>query len=55
MLMRLFDLKVMPKNLDATDGLAVAVCHFYQNGPDLLKPGKNSWEEFIRKNPGRIK
>ena len=32
MLMRMFDLKVMPKNLDATDGLAAAVCHFYQNG-----------------------
>jgi crossover junction endodeoxyribonuclease RuvC len=55
MLMRMFDLKEMPKNLDATDGLAAAVCHFYQNGIDLSKPGNKSWEECIRKNPGRIK
>ena len=25
----LLDLKTLPKNLDATDGLAAAVCHFY--------------------------
>lgn len=55
MLMRMFDLKEMPKNLDATDGLAAAVCHFYQNGIDLQKQGNKSWEEFIRKNPDRIK
>ena len=55
MLMRMFDLKEIPKNLDATDGLAAAVCHFHQNGIDITKPGKKSWEEFIRKNPDRIK
>jgi crossover junction endodeoxyribonuclease RuvC len=55
MLARIFGLKNRPENLDATDGLAAAVCHFYQKG----KPGKNlgskSWEDFIRKNPGRVK
>ena len=55
MLKRMFDLKEIPKNLDATDGLAVAVCHFYQNGINISKSGSKSWEEFIRKNPGRIK
>jgi crossover junction endodeoxyribonuclease RuvC len=55
MLMRMFDLKEMPRNLDATDGLAAAVCHFYQNGIPLTKAGSKSWEDFIRKNPGRIK
>ena len=55
MLMRMFDLKAMPKNLDATDGLAAAVCHFYQNGIEMSKPGSKSWEDFIRKNPDRIK
>ena len=55
MLMRMFDLKELPKNLDATDGLAAAVCHFYQNGINITKSGSKSWEEFIRKNPGRIK
>jgi crossover junction endodeoxyribonuclease RuvC len=55
MLKRMFDLKTLPKNLDATDGLAAAVCHFYQNGIPVDKTGSKSWEDFIKKNPGRIK
>ena len=55
MLMRMFNLKEIPKNLDATDGLAVAVCHFYQNSIKMPKAGAKNWEEFIRKNPDRIK
>ena len=55
MLARMFNLKEIPKNLDATDGLAVAVCHFYQKGGFVKKPGSKSWEDFIRKNPGRVK
>ena len=55
MLKRMFDLKNMPKNLDATDGLAAAVCHFYQNGVIQKKSGSNSWEEYVRKNPGKVK
>ncbi len=55
MLARMFDLKEIPKNLDATDGLAVAVCHFYQKGIIPGKSGSNSWEAYIRKNPGRVK
>ena len=29
MLQSLLSLKELPKNLDSTDGLAAAVCHFY--------------------------
>ena len=54
MLMRMFNLKEMPKNLDATDGLAAAVCHFYQNGIKMPKAGSKNWEEFIRKNDYRF-
>ena len=32
MLKSLLDLKTLPKNLDATDGLAAAACHFYNAG-----------------------
>jgi len=56
MLLRMFKLKELPKNLDATDGLAVALCHFYQK--EELAPtkgGSKNWEDFIKKNPGRIK
>jgi crossover junction endodeoxyribonuclease RuvC len=45
----------LPRNLDATDGLAAAVCHFYQKDIPDQSGGYNSWKEFISKNPGRIK
>ncbi len=55
MLARIFKLKEIPKNLDATDGLAVALCHFYQKGGFEKTSGPKSWGDFIRKNPERIK
>lgn len=53
MLMQMFNLKDLPKMLDATDALAVAVCHHNQNGP--MKVKKSSWEGFLKENPGRVK
>lgn len=55
MLARMFNLKELPRNLDATDGLAVAVCHFYQKEVPAGKPGTGSWEQYIKKNPDRIR
>lgn len=46
--------KDLPKKLDATDGLAVAVCHHYQNHY-TVKGAAKSWKDFINKNPGRVK
>jgi len=46
--------KEMPAKLDATDGLAVAVCHYYQNTYSV-KGAAKTWKEFINKNPGRVK
>lgn len=45
----------IPKNLDATDGLAAAMCHFYQR--QMIGDGKsyNGWEDFLKKNPDRTK
>lgn len=45
----------MPKDLDATDGLAAAVCHFYQLSSPLAAAGATSWKAFMSKNPGRVK
>ncbi len=53
----------IPKNLDATDGMAAAVCHFFQGGlptPSKTSSSKSSkkhgsWESFISNNPDRIK
>lgn len=42
--------------MDATDGLAAAVCHYYQNGKTKVN-GKsaNGWKSFVNANPERIK
>lgn len=53
MLMQIFNIKEMPKLLDASDALAVAVCHHYQNG--LLKNKSKSWESFLKDNPEKVK
>ncbi len=53
MLMQIFSIKELPKLLDSTDALAVAVCHHYQNGS--LKSKSSSWSSFLKENPGRIK
>jgi crossover junction endodeoxyribonuclease RuvC len=53
MLMMLFSIKELPKLLDATDALAVALCHHYQKGEKLTKT--KSWESFVRENITRIK
>jgi len=55
MLTRIFNLDEIPKNLDATDGLAVALCHFYRKETPSGSSSIKSWEAYIRKNPGRIK
>ncbi len=53
MLMTLFSIKELPKLLDATDALAVAVCHHFQKGTEKTKA--KSWEGFLKDNPGKIK
>ena len=54
MLQSLLNVKSFPKQEDATDGLAAAMCHFYQsNAPENLKEFK-SWKDFINKNPKRV-
>ncbi|MDD4921004.1 MAG: crossover junction endodeoxyribonuclease RuvC [Bacteroidales bacterium] len=41
--------------LDATDGLAAALCHYLQtNRPQMDKP-YNSWKDYIAKNPQKVK
>lgn len=57
MLQTLLAFKESPKHYDATDALAVAMCHHFQSGSVLGKTGKavKGWEEFIKKNPGRVK
>jgi len=54
MLQTVLNLKTLPKNLDATDGLAAAVCHFYNAGsPDTGKK-YTGWAAFVKQNEKRI-
>lgn len=53
MLMTLLSIREVPKLLDATDALAVAVCHHFQNGDSKSKT--KSWESFFKDNPHRMK
>ena len=39
--------------LDATDALAVAVCHFFQNQRTGAPAKTSTWEAFLKANPGR--
>ncbi len=41
--------------LDATDGLAAALCHFYQYKNLSGDKPFTSWKDFINKNPRRVK
>jgi len=56
MLVSLLKLKNIPKHLDATDGLAVAVCHYFQMGkPSNSGKTYSDWSSFVKANPKRSK
>jgi crossover junction endodeoxyribonuclease RuvC len=44
-------------SLDASDALGVALCHMIRisGGTGTKSQGKQSWGEFVRKNPDRVK
>lgn len=53
MLMTIFKFKELPKLMDATDALAVALCHHFQKGVTATK--SKSWGAFVTENPKRVK
>ncbi|WP_420571897.1 crossover junction endodeoxyribonuclease RuvC [Kordia sp.] len=55
MLQSLLGIKTLPKNLDATDGLAAAVCHFYNAGRVEVGKSYSGWASFVKQNEKRIK
>jgi len=55
MLMHILKFKLADIKLDATDGLAAALCHFYQTNNPVHEKGYNSWKDFMNKNPKRVK
>ena len=54
MLQQLLGLKELPKHFDATDGLAVAVCHYFNTGRIEKQQSYSGWEAFVKQNQDRI-
>jgi crossover junction endodeoxyribonuclease RuvC len=55
-------LETKPKHFDATDALAVAICHHFQsnsiiktNGAKKMVKKKNTWAAFIKQNSARVR
>ena len=55
MLQNLLKLEELPKNLDATDGLAAAVCHFYNSGKISSDKNYTGWAAFVKQHSKRVK
>lgn len=48
--------EIEAKHLDATDALAIAMCHYFQlTNPLSSEMASTSWEKFIQANPNRVK
>ncbi|MFK7899230.1 MAG: crossover junction endodeoxyribonuclease RuvC [Cyclobacteriaceae bacterium] len=54
MLKQILNFKEIPKLLDGTDALGVALCHHYNSG-NLTLNKTSSWNQFLSQNPDRLK
>lgn len=57
MLQQLLSIDDKPQHMDASDALAVAVCHHFQQKNLQHLPGSKAkdWKDFLSKNPQRLK
>ncbi len=55
MLKSILEFKQIPDKLDATDGLAAAVCHFFQGDNAATSAHYNNWSGFLKDHPERLK
>jgi crossover junction endodeoxyribonuclease RuvC len=55
MLKTLLKIEEIPKLLDATDALAVALCHHFHDGRLQTRGRTAGWKSFLEENPGRVK
>lgn len=55
MLQSILKFDEIPKNLDSTDGLAAAMCHFF-NSKKISSVGTkfSGWQSYIKNNPEKI-
>ncbi len=56
MLKSILKIKEIPKHLDASDGLAAAVCHHFQRNTKNTKYSNyKGWAGFLKDNPEKLK
>ncbi|WP_160066993.1 crossover junction endodeoxyribonuclease RuvC [Sphingobacterium bovisgrunnientis] len=55
MLQTLLGFKETPEFLDATDGLAVAVCHSFQQNTTSGSKSYSGWSAFVKDNENRVR
>lgn len=55
MLQKLLKLDILPERLDSTDGLAAAVCHFYNMDNPVSEEKYSGWSAYVKKNPKKVK
>ena len=56
MIRKTLRVEIDPKYLDATDALAIALCHHYQmSSPLVSSGGSQDWKKFLEANPDRVK
>lgn len=56
MIQKILGVNLSPEYLDATDALAIAMCHYYQlTDPIAEMKTSSDWKKFIDANPDRVK
>lgn len=53
-ILTLSDKNLLPQ-LDASDALAAALCHFYESAKPMKTTSAKSWKDFIAKHPEKIR
>ena len=54
-LQKVYHLNELEKSLDATDAVAVAICHFIQLDKPIKSKEYKGWGDFVKKNPEKVK
>ena len=56
MLEKTLGVQLESRYLDATDALAIALCHHFETSRPIAVPkGKGGWEQFLKEHPERVK
>ena len=55
MILHILKVKTLPEPLDASDGLAAAVCHYFQSTSPTGGKKYSGWDSFLKNNPNKLR